>query len=118
MLISVHKTEFLYKLSSCRMVTECMFGRVKSLWCCLGTCLDTNMANTVPVIVTCCALHSVSEGKGECFHPKWAQDQTGLQNLYRQLNPTHVNTCGGSQQAREIGNAICVHNLAQQEGRE
>lgn len=58
------KQEFSYKLSSCRLVMECTFGKLKAHWCCLCSCLDANVANTVHIIITCCILQNICEIKG------------------------------------------------------
>lgn len=70
------KGEFSYKLSSCRMVMDCMFGKLKAHWHCLCLHLDANVANAVCIIVDCCILRNICEGKGACFHPEWDQDKS------------------------------------------
>lgn len=53
------KMEF-SRLSSCRMVVEWAFGQLKAHCRCLWTHLD---ANTVCIIVACCALHNICKTK-------------------------------------------------------
>ncbi|CAM4497661.1 unnamed protein product [Lepidochelys olivacea] len=50
---------FNYRLSKCRMVVECAFGRLKARWRSLLTRLDFSEIN-IPIVVTaCCMLHRI-----------------------------------------------------------
>lgn len=66
-------------LRRCRMVVECIFGRLKARWCCLPNCLDASMANAICMFVACCALHNTYEAKGKGFDMEWIQDTADLQ---------------------------------------
>ncbi|XP_074800475.1 transcription elongation factor A protein 1 isoform X1 [Natator depressus] len=52
---------FNYRLSKCRMVVECAFGRLKACWHSLLTRLDLSETNIPIVITACCALHNICE---------------------------------------------------------
>lgn len=75
------KREFNFKLSSCWMVVMCMFGRIKTWWHCLQIHQVASVANAVCITVSCSTLHNTCED--EYFHPKWAQDNSNLQAVYR-----------------------------------
>lgn len=66
--------EFNFKLISCSMVVECMFGRLKSHWYCLPAYLDASVANAVHMTMACCAVHNICEGRDQYFCLEWAQD--------------------------------------------
>ncbi|CAM5163300.1 unnamed protein product [Natator depressus] len=61
------KELFNYRLSKCRMVVECAFGRLKGRWRSLLTRSDLSETNIPIVIVACCVLHNLCESKGETF---------------------------------------------------
>ncbi|CAM4540845.1 unnamed protein product [Lepidochelys kempii] len=50
-----------YRLSKCRMVVECAFGRLKARWRSLLTRLDLSVTNIPTVITACCALRNICE---------------------------------------------------------
>ncbi|CAM5122941.1 unnamed protein product [Natator depressus] len=52
---------FSYRLSKCRMVVECAFGRLKARWRSLLTHLDLSETNIPTVITACCVLHNICE---------------------------------------------------------
>ncbi|CAM4462684.1 unnamed protein product [Lepidochelys olivacea] len=52
---------FNYRLSKCRMVVECAFGRLKARWRSLLTRLDLSETNIPTVITACCVLHNICE---------------------------------------------------------
>ncbi|CAM4570447.1 unnamed protein product [Caretta caretta] len=56
---------FNYRLSKCRMVVECAFGRLKAHWRSLLTRLDLSETNISIVITACCACHNICESKEE-----------------------------------------------------
>uniref|UniRef100_A0A8C3H697 DDE Tnp4 domain-containing protein n=1 Tax=Chrysemys picta bellii TaxID=8478 RepID=A0A8C3H697_CHRPI len=58
---------FHYRLSKCRMVVECAFGRLKARWRSLLTRSDFSEKKIPIVIAACCALHNICESKGETF---------------------------------------------------
>ncbi|CAM5169330.1 unnamed protein product [Eretmochelys imbricata] len=58
---------FNYRLSKCKMVVQCAFGRLKARWCSLLTRLDLSKTNIPTVITACCVLHNICESKGEMF---------------------------------------------------
>ncbi|CAM5127329.1 unnamed protein product [Natator depressus] len=58
---------FNYRLSKCRMVVECAFGRLKVRWRNLLTRLDLSETNIPIVITACCALRNICESKGKMF---------------------------------------------------
>ncbi|XP_050796256.1 uncharacterized protein LOC127044962 [Gopherus flavomarginatus] len=49
---------FNYRLSKCRMVIECAFGRLKARWRTLLTRSDLSQTNVPFVIAACCVLHN------------------------------------------------------------
>ncbi|EMP35720.1 hypothetical protein UY3_07094 [Chelonia mydas] len=71
------------------------------------------VAIAIDIFITCCARHNICEGKGECFYPEPAQDKSGLQTLYRQLDTAHVHNGPSSQWAQEIRDTIFAHILEQ-----
>uniref|UniRef100_A0A8C3TDU6 DDE Tnp4 domain-containing protein n=1 Tax=Chelydra serpentina TaxID=8475 RepID=A0A8C3TDU6_CHESE len=75
---------FNYRLSKCRMVVECAFGRLKARWRSLLTRLDLSETN-IPIIITaCCALHNICESKGETFMAGWEVEANHLATGYVQ----------------------------------
>uniref|UniRef100_A0A8C0HBY2 DDE Tnp4 domain-containing protein n=1 Tax=Chelonoidis abingdonii TaxID=106734 RepID=A0A8C0HBY2_CHEAB len=58
---------FNYRLSKCRMVVECAFGRLKGRWRSLLTRSDLSQTNVPLAIAACCVLHNLCETKGETF---------------------------------------------------
>lgn len=74
--------------------------------CQCGQCHPHNVAS--------CVLHNICENKGEYFRTERAQDRTGVQTLYSQHDPVNVHAGAGSQQAREIQDAIHACILEQQ----
>uniref|UniRef100_A0A8C3F930 Putative nuclease HARBI1 n=1 Tax=Chrysemys picta bellii TaxID=8478 RepID=A0A8C3F930_CHRPI len=75
---------FNYRLSKCRTVVECAFGRLKARWRNLLTRIDLSEANTPIVIVACCALHNIYESKGETFMAGWEVEANRLAADYAQ----------------------------------
>ncbi|CAM4538526.1 unnamed protein product [Lepidochelys olivacea] len=75
---------FNYRLSKCRMVVECAFGRLKARWCSLLTRLDVCETNIPIVITACCALHNIYESKGETFMAGWEVEANRLAAGYAQ----------------------------------
>ncbi|KAG6926681.1 hypothetical protein G0U57_011607, partial [Chelydra serpentina] len=61
------KELFNYRLSKCRMVVVCAFGRLKGRWRSLLTHSDLSETNIPIVIAACCVLHNLYESKGETF---------------------------------------------------
>ncbi|KAH1170850.1 hypothetical protein KIL84_006468 [Mauremys mutica] len=59
------KELFNYRLSKCRMVVECAFGRLKGRWRSLLTRSDLSETNIPIVIAACCVLHNLCESKGD-----------------------------------------------------
>nr|XP_048679537.1 uncharacterized protein LOC125623755 [Caretta caretta] len=75
---------FNYRLSKCRMVVECAFGRLKARWRNLLTCLDLSETNIPTVITACCVLHNICESKGETFMAGWEVEANRLAAGYAQ----------------------------------
>nr|XP_048722580.1 lebercilin-like protein isoform X1 [Caretta caretta] len=75
---------FNYRLSKCRMVVECAFGRLKARWRSLLTRLDLSEINIPTVITACCALHNICESKGETFMAGWEVEANRLAAGYAQ----------------------------------
>ncbi|CAM4403783.1 unnamed protein product [Caretta caretta] len=65
------KEQFSYRLSKCRMVVECAFGRLKARWRCLLTRLDRSATNIPIVIAACYVLHNICESRGKTFMAGW-----------------------------------------------
>ncbi|XP_067388051.1 uncharacterized protein [Emydura macquarii macquarii] len=72
------------RLSSCRMVVECAFERLKGRWRSLLTRLDMSEKYLPSVISACCVLHNVCEAKGERFPQGWAVEAERLAANYEQ----------------------------------
>ncbi|CAM5151580.1 unnamed protein product [Natator depressus] len=72
------KEQLNYRLSKCRMVVECAFGRLKACWCSLLTRLDLSTTNIPIVIAACCVLHNICDSKGETFMVVWEVKATRL----------------------------------------
>ncbi|XP_050811461.1 uncharacterized protein LOC127052147 [Gopherus flavomarginatus] len=75
---------FSYRLSKCRMVVECAFGRLKARWRTLLTCSDLSQTNVPIVIAACCVLHNLCESKGETFMVGWEAEANHLATDYAQ----------------------------------
>ncbi|CAM5171230.1 unnamed protein product [Natator depressus] len=75
---------FDYRLSKCRMVVECAFGRLKKRWRSLLTRLDLSETNIPIVITACCVLHNLCESKGETFMAAWEVEANHLAAGYVQ----------------------------------
>ncbi|CAM2110865.1 unnamed protein product [Caretta caretta] len=75
---------FNYRLSKCRMVVECAFGRLKARWRSLLTRLDLSETNIPTVITACCVLHNICESKGETFMAGWEVEANRLAAGYVQ----------------------------------
>uniref|UniRef100_A0A8C3TGR7 DDE Tnp4 domain-containing protein n=1 Tax=Chelydra serpentina TaxID=8475 RepID=A0A8C3TGR7_CHESE len=58
--LDTEKELFNYRLSKCRMVVECAFGRLKARWRSLLTRSDLSPKNIPIVIAACCVLHNLS----------------------------------------------------------
>ncbi|XP_065446578.1 uncharacterized protein LOC135982662 [Chrysemys picta bellii] len=75
---------FNYRLSKCRMVVECVFGRLKGRWRSLLTRSDLSQTNIPIVIAACCVLHNLCESKGETFMAGWETEANRLAADYAQ----------------------------------
>uniref|UniRef100_A0A674K306 DDE Tnp4 domain-containing protein n=1 Tax=Terrapene triunguis TaxID=2587831 RepID=A0A674K306_9SAUR len=75
---------FNYRLSKCRMVVECAFGRLKGRWRSLLTRSDLSQTNIPIVIAACCVLHNLCESKGEIFMAGWEAEANRLAADYAQ----------------------------------
>ncbi|XP_065435194.1 uncharacterized protein LOC135978000 [Chrysemys picta bellii] len=75
---------FSYRLSKCRMVVECAFGRLKGHWRSLLTRSDLSATNIPIVIAACCVLHNLCESKGETFMVGWEAEANRLAADYAQ----------------------------------
>ncbi|XP_065453378.1 uncharacterized protein LOC135983830 [Chrysemys picta bellii] len=75
---------FNYRLSKCRMVVECAFGRLKCHWCTLLTRSDLTETNIPIVIAACCVLHNLFESRGETFMAVWEVEANRLSADYVQ----------------------------------
>ncbi|XP_065261278.1 uncharacterized protein LOC135879283 [Emys orbicularis] len=73
-----------YRLSKCRMVVECVFGRLKARWRCLLTRLDLSTTNIPIVIAACCVLLNICESKGEKFVVGWEVEANCLASDFEQ----------------------------------
>ncbi|KAG6922118.1 hypothetical protein G0U57_003703 [Chelydra serpentina] len=78
------KELFNYRLSKCRMVAECAFGRLKGHWRSLLTRSDLSKTNIPIVIAACCVLHNLCENKGETFMAGWEVEANRLASVYAQ----------------------------------
>ncbi|KAH1165579.1 hypothetical protein KIL84_023138 [Mauremys mutica] len=78
------KELFNYRLSKCRMVVECAFGRLKGRWRSLLTRSDLSETNIPIVIAACCVLHNLCESKGETFMAGWEVEANRLAADYAQ----------------------------------
>ncbi|KAM7170565.1 uncharacterized protein RBU57_005217 [Macrochelys suwanniensis] len=78
------KELFNYRLSKCRMVVECAFGRLKGRWRSLLTRSDLSQTNIPIVIAACCVLHNLGESKGETFMAGWEVEANRLAADYVQ----------------------------------
>ncbi|CAM5144384.1 unnamed protein product [Eretmochelys imbricata] len=78
------KEQFNYRLSKCRMVVECAFGRLKVRWCCLLTRLDLSTTNIPIVIAACCVLHNICESKGKTLMAGWEVEANHLAAYFEQ----------------------------------
>ncbi|CAM4642762.1 unnamed protein product [Lepidochelys kempii] len=81
-----NKELFNYRLSKCRMVVGCAFGRLKACWQSLRTRLDHSKNNIPIVIAACCVLHSICESKGETFMAGWEVEANRLVADYAQTD--------------------------------
>ncbi|CAM4607227.1 unnamed protein product [Lepidochelys kempii] len=75
---------FNYRLSKCRMVVECAFGRLKARWRSLLTRLDLSETNIPTVITACCVLHNLCESRGDTFMAGWEVEANHLATEYAQ----------------------------------
>ncbi|CAM5151649.1 unnamed protein product [Natator depressus] len=78
------KEQFNYRLNKCRMVVECVFGRLKARWRSLLSRLDLSETNVPIVIAACCVLHDICESKGETFMVGWEVEANCLVADYTQ----------------------------------
>ncbi|KAG6933394.1 hypothetical protein G0U57_019371, partial [Chelydra serpentina] len=78
------KELFNCRLSKCRMVVECAFGRLKGRWRSLLTRSDLSETNIPTVIAACCVLHNLCESKGETFMAGWEVEANRLAADYAQ----------------------------------
>ncbi|XP_074918274.1 uncharacterized protein LOC142046297 [Chelonoidis abingdonii] len=75
---------FNYRLSKCRMVVGCAFGRLKALWRSLLTRIDLSKTN-IPIVITACfMLHNICESNGETFMVGWEVEANCLAADYVQ----------------------------------
>ncbi|XP_065438983.1 uncharacterized protein LOC135981276 [Chrysemys picta bellii] len=81
---------FNYRLSKCRMLVECAFGRLKARWCSLLTWLNLSKTNVPIVITACCVLHNLCESKGEMFMAGWEVEANRLAADYAQRDTRAV----------------------------
>ncbi|XP_065455330.1 uncharacterized protein LOC135984327 [Chrysemys picta bellii] len=79
-----NKEQFNYRLSKCRMVVECAFGRLKARWHCLLTMLDLTAISIPNVITACCVLYNICESKGEMFMAGWEVEANHLAANFEQ----------------------------------
>ncbi|KAM7134938.1 uncharacterized protein RBU57_017066 [Macrochelys suwanniensis] len=78
------KEHFNYRLSNCRMVVECAFGRLMARWHSLLTRIDLCEKNIPIVIAACCVLYNICESKGETFMVRWEVEANRLSADYAQ----------------------------------
>uniref|UniRef100_A0A8C3F331 DDE Tnp4 domain-containing protein n=1 Tax=Chrysemys picta bellii TaxID=8478 RepID=A0A8C3F331_CHRPI len=78
---------FNYRLSKCRMVVECAFGRLKARCRSLLTRSDLSEKNIPIVIAACCALHNICESKGETFMAGWEIEAIAWPLITRRQTP-------------------------------
>uniref|UniRef100_A0A8C3T2E5 DDE Tnp4 domain-containing protein n=1 Tax=Chelydra serpentina TaxID=8475 RepID=A0A8C3T2E5_CHESE len=84
--LDISKELFNYRLSKCRMVVECAFGRLKGRWRSLLTRSDLSETNIPIVIAACFVLHNLCESKGETFMAGWEVEANRLAAAYAQLD--------------------------------
>uniref|UniRef100_A0A8C3XL67 DDE Tnp4 domain-containing protein n=1 Tax=Chelydra serpentina TaxID=8475 RepID=A0A8C3XL67_CHESE len=82
--LDTEKELFNYRLSKCRMVVECAFGRLKARWRSLLTRCDLSPKNIPIVIAAFCVLHNLCEIKGETFMQGWEVEANRLAADYAQ----------------------------------
>ncbi|KAG6927814.1 hypothetical protein G0U57_009276, partial [Chelydra serpentina] len=82
--LDTEKELFNYRLSKCRMVVECAFGRLKGRWRSLLTRSDLSQKNIPIVIAACCVLHNLCESKGGTFMAGWEVEANRLAADYAQ----------------------------------
>nr|XP_054600475.1 uncharacterized protein LOC107372359 [Nothobranchius furzeri] len=70
-------------LSSARTTIEIAFGRLKSRFCVLLKRSDFHFTFTPYVVATCCALHNFCEMEKEHVNPRWAEEATSVERLFR-----------------------------------
>uniref|UniRef100_A0A8C8RH98 Putative nuclease HARBI1 n=1 Tax=Pelusios castaneus TaxID=367368 RepID=A0A8C8RH98_9SAUR len=93
------KEPFNYRLSRCRMVVECAFGRLKARWRSLYGRLDLNEDNIPTVISACCVLHNICENRGERFNSSWSMEAQRLEHAYQQPDTRGIR---GAQEALRV----------------
>uniref|UniRef100_A0A8C3FBM1 Putative nuclease HARBI1 n=1 Tax=Chrysemys picta bellii TaxID=8478 RepID=A0A8C3FBM1_CHRPI len=94
---------FNYRLSKCRMVIECTFGRLKGRWRSLLTRSDLSQTNISIVIAACCVLHNLCESKGETFMAGWEAEANRLAADYAQPDTSMIRS---HQEALRIREAL------------
>ncbi|XP_065423564.1 uncharacterized protein LOC135975661 [Chrysemys picta bellii] len=94
------KELFNYRLSKCRMVVECAFGRLKGRWRSLLTRSDLSETNIPIVIAACCVLHNLCESKGETFMVGWEVEANSLASDYAQPDSQAIK--------RDQRDALCI----------
>ncbi|XP_065405419.1 uncharacterized protein LOC135972214 [Chrysemys picta bellii] len=94
------KELFNYRLSKCRMVVECAFGRLKGRWRSLLTRCDLSETNIPIVIAACCVLHNLCESKGETFMAGWEVEANSLASDYAQPDSRAIR--------RDQRDALCI----------
>ncbi|KYO18374.1 hypothetical protein Y1Q_0008499 [Alligator mississippiensis] len=70
---NLQKVVFNYRLGSCRMAVECMFGRLKGRWRVLMCRLEMESENITAFVVAAYRLHNICESCGEVFKESWEE---------------------------------------------
>lgn len=82
---TVQEQYYSYKLSSCRMVIECAFGRLKGRFRALQRPMDINLGDLPTVIYACFILHNFCEMHNELISP---EDVDLVQKYDKEFQPT------------------------------
>uniref|UniRef100_A0A8C8SK72 DDE Tnp4 domain-containing protein n=1 Tax=Pelusios castaneus TaxID=367368 RepID=A0A8C8SK72_9SAUR len=101
------KEHFNYRLSRCRMVVECAFGRLKARWRSLYGRLDLHEDNIPVVISACCVLHNICENRGERFMNSWTREAERLEHAFQQPDTRGIR--GAQLRAVRIREALKTH---------
>ncbi|KAM9323465.1 uncharacterized protein KZ484_021555 [Pholidichthys leucotaenia] len=62
---------FNYKISQARVVVEDTFCRLKGRWRCLQKRNDCSLQRVKSIVLSCCVLHNLCEGRGEEYREEW-----------------------------------------------